>query len=213
MSSTTLIRWSGLTVLLGGLAYALFVLVHPFGGITESHVIHSGRWLVAHTLHSLGAVLVLLGLPGLYASRRQQTGRLGLAGYLVAFVGTALFAGMGLITAYVFPLAPALTDPNGPAQGSPFVAVFLLQTLAMIAGFVLLAIAGLRAGALPSWVGLPLIAGAVLFNVPAVAVPYAIPLVGGVLFGAGLGWWGYALWSQEARPAAQPGPQPVPAGL
>ena len=133
-------------------------------------------------------------------------GRLGLTGYVVAFIGTALFADMGLITAYVFPLDPALADPNGPAKDSPFVAVFLLQTLAMIAGFALLAIVGLRAGVLPTWIGLPLLLGAVLFNVPAVAVPYAIPLVGGVLFGAALAGWGYTLWSEETGPVAQPEP-------
>ena len=198
MSSTTLMRWSGLSVSLGGLAYALFVLVHPFSGLSDPHVIHSGQWLVAHNLHLLGAVLVLLGLPGLYVAGMRQTGRLGLVGYLVAFVGTALHAGSGMFTAYVVPLAPALADPSGPAQGSPFVAVFLLLTLAMIAGFTLLA--------LPGRVGLPLILGAVLFNVPAVAVPYAIPLVGGVLVGAGLGGWGYALWSGAAGPVAQPRP-------
>ena len=206
MSSATLMRWSGLSVSLGGLAYALFVLVHPFSGLSDPHVIHSGQWLVAHTLHLLGAVLVLLGLPGLYISEMRRTGRLGLVGYLVAFVGTVLHAGSGMFTAYVVPLAPALADPNGPAQGSPFVAVFLLQTVAMIAGFALLAMAGLRAGVLPSWIGLPLLLGAVLFNVPAVTVPYGIPLVGGVLFGAGLGGWGYGLWSEVAGSVPQPGP-------
>ncbi len=206
MSAATLMRWSGLSVSLGGLAYALFVLVHPFSGLSDPHVIHSRQWLVAHNLHLLGAVLVLLGLPGLYVAGVPRTGRLGLVGYLVAFVGTALHAGSGMFTAYVVPLAPALADPSGPAQDSPFVAVFLLQTVAMIAGFVLLAMAGLRAGALPGWVALPLVLGAVLFNVPAVAVPYAIPLVGGVLFGAGLGGWGYALWAVAAGPVPQPRP-------
>ena len=76
----------------------------------------------------------------------------------------------------------------------------------MIAGFVLLAIGALRARVLPRWIGLPLLLGAVLFNVPAVAVPYAIPLVGGVLFGAALGAWGYRHWSEETAPLLQPGP-------
>jgi hypothetical protein len=48
-------------VSLGGLAYALFVLVHPVSGLSDPHVIHSGQWLVAHTLHLLRVVLVLLG--------------------------------------------------------------------------------------------------------------------------------------------------------
>jgi hypothetical protein len=206
MSSTSLIRWSGLSVSLGGLAYALFVLVHPFHEITDPHVMHSVQWVAAHTLHALGAMLVLLGLPGLYVCGMHRTGRLGFAAYLVAFIGTALFADMGVITAYVFPLDPALADPNGPAKDSPFVIVFLVQTLAMIAGFALLAIAGLRARVLPSWIALPLLLGAVLFDVPAVAVPYAVPLVGGVLFGAALGAWGYMHWSEETGRVPQPAP-------
>ncbi len=76
----------------------------------------------------------------------------------------------------------------------------------MIAGFALLAIGGLRAGVLPSWIGLPLLLGAILFNVPTVAVPYAISLVGGVLFGAALGAWGYTHWSVETGPVPQPRP-------
>ena len=119
MSSATLMRWSGLSVSLGGLAYALFVLVHPFGEITDPHVVHSGRWLVAHSLHLLGAVFVLLGLPGLYVYGRHRTGRLGLAGYLVAFIGTALFADMGLITAYVFPLDRRWPTPTGRRRARP----------------------------------------------------------------------------------------------
>jgi hypothetical protein len=35
-----------------------------------------------------GALLVLLGLPGLYAAQRGGMGRLGLAGFLTAFSGT-----------------------------------------------------------------------------------------------------------------------------
>ena len=107
-------------MLLGRLTDALVVLVQLFGGLSGPPSIHSGRWLVAHTLHVLGVVLGQLGLPRRSVAGLHRTGHPGLVGYLVAFVGTALFAASGPITANVAPLAPALVNPIRPAEGSPW---------------------------------------------------------------------------------------------
>jgi len=57
-------------------------------------------------------LLVLLGLPGLYAAQRGQMGRLGLAGFLTAFTGTYLIA----VTGNFGFLAPVLSKQS-PAVG------------------------------------------------------------------------------------------------
>ena len=64
-------------------------------------------------------LLVLLGLPGLYALRRHGTGRIWGAAYVTAYLGTALIAGDLWFEAFAYPFlieaAPALTEltPSG----------------------------------------------------------------------------------------------------
>src|ERR1044071_3559924 len=76
MAPQTIVRWSGIALILGGVLLALFMIVHPFGEIAGAHAAHSPRWVPAHTLHFLGALATTLGLPGLYARQMRETGRL-----------------------------------------------------------------------------------------------------------------------------------------
>jgi hypothetical protein len=92
--------------------------------------------------------------------------------------------------------APELFEPSGafgdPDEVPPIVpASFLIFLL----GYILLGIAVMRAKVLPRWNGGALIVGSVVF-LPVLAWP--IPLFGSLIFGASLGWMGYALWSGPA---------------
>ena len=67
--------------------------------------------VAAHFLYTLAWLLVLLGLPGLYASQRRSMGRLGLAGFLTAFSGTYLIAvtgNFGFFAPVMAKVAPSL---------------------------------------------------------------------------------------------------------
>src|SRR5215471_13245221 len=101
MAPLTLVRLSGASLVLGGLCLALFMLVHPYGEIAGAHAAHSLRWVPAHSLHFLGALLTVLGLPAVYARQMRQTGVLGLIGTALAIAGTAMYVGTGMITAFV----------------------------------------------------------------------------------------------------------------
>ena len=201
MNTQTLIRWSGLALVLGGICIAIFVLIHPQGAFTAD-VIASKIAETAHTFHFLGATFAIFGFIGLLLHQMEKGGRLGLIGVILAFFGTIWFSGLGLMSFAALPFIarndPALVAPNGLFWSEPPNPVFLLGLLSFVLGYVILGIAILRGVGLPRWSGLLLIVGGLLTSVPPTVVPTVLILTaGGVLLGAGLAWLGYALWSQS----------------
>ena len=209
MSSATLTRLGGLALCLGGLAAALFVLLAaPEGGFMGAHLPHQSTWMPAHSLHALAGLLLLFGLVALYATRAAAAGRLGLGGFLAAFVGTALYLVTGVLTAFVMPLlasaAPAVLEPGGAYSTSvPLLLIFVGSSLLLLAGYAMLALDALRAAALPRLASWAVLVGAVLGNAP--PLPWPVLIAADVLWALGLLWWGAALWASAStvkRPAA-----------
>ena len=207
MASSDLIRGSGLAFILGGVSFGLFMLLHPVDQLAGAHGAESATWVPAHTFHFLGALFTLFGLVGLYAGRMKETGWLGLLAFVVAFIGTAMFVGTGMITAYLWPViartAPTFVDPDGPMFTDPLAFGTISATYGFLAvGYILLGIVILRARILARWAGLLLIVGVVLFSVPVSPVgpaPWIVRVIGALVFGAGLAWLGYALWSAAGK--------------
>ena len=211
MSPSSLIRWSGLCLMLGGLLVAAHLLSHPDTQVAGAHLARSRGWSLSHSLHFYGAVFVLLGVVGLYARQADRAGPLGVAGFVLALIGAGLYVGTGMITAYMWPLlgveAPALTEAASPA----FKMLIIPATgLFFGVGFLTLGIATMRAGVLPRWAGPLMGLGAVLFMLlppqPIGPTPWWMLQVGGVLFAVGACWLGHAIWSTtpSRRLRAQP---------
>jgi hypothetical protein len=86
------LRWCGLALLAAGMLMVVATLLHPS---RETATTSEPRLVSAHVVYTVAWLLVLLGLPGLYAAHRSGMGRLGLAGFLIAFTGTYLIAVTG----------------------------------------------------------------------------------------------------------------------
>jgi hypothetical protein len=208
MSSATLIRWSGLAAMCGGVCMILFILIHPFGELNPPQAMSVG-WVLANSFRVVGSICVLFGLVGLYACQTITTGRLGLFGFILAFIGTAMFVGNSMIIAYVLPPlavhAPELASFDGPLAKEPVFALpYVLMIGILLLGYLLFGVSIIRAGQLPRPAAALLMLGALLFFAPPVVVPYVIPFVGGLLFGGALVWLGYALWVKRPE-RTQPG--------
>src|SRR5262249_57125129 len=111
--------------------------------------------------------------------------------------------------------APATLEPEGALFAPPANLLFYFTVLSLIPGYVAFGVAMLRAGVLPRGGAWLLIVGVVLAILPPEPVgpvPWAGLVAGGVLFGAGEVWLGYALWSGEPRQTARPAPGPAGAG-
>jgi hypothetical protein len=210
MASEKLLRASGGALILAGLTIGGFVLLlWPIGGFFGSTHAQHPLWVPAHLLHLLGALLTLFGLLGLFADQAPRLGRLGLLGFGMAFAGTALFVGTGVLTAFIWPVlaahAPHTLEPDGALFVQPAATLFLLTGLTLIPGYLLLGFALLRAGTGPRTGALLLMIGIVLAIAPPEPVgplPWFSLVLGGVAFGAGLAWWGGYLWGRAGANAA-----------
>jgi hypothetical protein len=194
MKPSNLIRWSGLAAMMGG---ALFVVGDLLGltlGGDFAESADTATFFAQQILFLLGAVLVLGGLVGLYVRQAEAAGTLGLVGFLVAFLGTALIAGLSWTQAFIVPFlaaeSPALlgTEPLGS----------ILSFITFTVGWLVFGVAVLRAGVYPRAAAILLIIGAVL------------PFVGFILpasafvFGIAVAWLGFILFSGSSVSAEQP---------
>ena len=184
--------------------------------IIVSQAVHLGLGLTLGAqsanspLHTLKYVLaliamyaLLLALTGLYLRQATAAGTLGLAGYLIAFLGTLLVAGDWWFESFIAPQIAAVAPQvmSGAITGS--MAIGAAATFGLFAiGWTIFGIASFRAGVFPRpAAGLLAVGG--LVGILAGSTPYQIPLA------IAVGWIGFVLIrSQEgeaplarARPA------------
>lgn len=98
MSRSELIRWGGLTAMLGGILRGIASFMPTTPG------------LALQVLYFAIDVLFLVGITDLYAFQRKQTGRWGVVGFLIAFIGVALLIGNDVVKAptILYPVAASL---------------------------------------------------------------------------------------------------------
>lgn len=144
-----LIRWRALAAVLAGVAWAVsgiahFVLVYPDAGAgplgsTSAYVIESA--------HAGAEVGILGALLGFRARQAPSYGRLGAAGFIVAFVGRALLATATVLVTVLMSVGEA------EAWEVILSLLFGLGMLGSLVGFTLLGTATLRTRMLPRWCG------------------------------------------------------------
>lgn len=149
-------------------------------------------------------ILVLLGLPGVYASRAQGFGVTGLVGIALLFAAAAMvgvFANLyaAMVEPWLATQAPRLVDGFGPPA---FFAYFNVAEVLLVVGSVLLAIPVLRRRVLPRWTGFVLALSVVVgVSTFFAALPDSLGLLyaaGPVMLLLALAGLGYQAWSEEA---------------
>jgi hypothetical protein len=211
ITTSNLIRWAGLSAVVGG---SLFVVMQPIHPPDTLAAVTTGAWATVHYLGVAMCLLNLVGITGIYARQAQQAGWLGLAGFVLfglmwVFTGSFQFT-EGLILPLLAAEAPRfVVGFLGITSGSPsevslgmLPAVYSLTSVLYLLGGVLLGIATFRAGVLPRWAAGLLGLGAV--SSPAFAlVPLALAPLAAVPVGLGLAWLGYAVWTERRAQALQ----------
>jgi hypothetical protein len=176
MTTTTLYRLSALALVLSFATSLAGGVLHPVidGQSHSVEVFLTPRSPWAQYLIYLGAVLLMLGLPGAYLYLRERVGVLGFLGFTTYMVGNAISAMSHLVVeAFVGPALAA--DPDGrhlvPDTGeifdsTSFVTLQVVGGLVFVLGLVLIGISLIRAAGVPSWLGVLVIAGAVAVMLP-----------------------------------------------
>ena len=207
MSSANLVRWSGVALLIAGTLVAVTTPFHP-DDAADPNAVTTNVWVIVHSLYVPAFILTMFGLVGLYARQAEHAGVLGLIGFILAFIGSSLFLVVVVLEASVVPVIAAdpagqiLLDPAGPLFGGELGPILLMGQAAFALGFVLTGIATVRADVLPRWPGVLLLIGAPLaaFWPP---LPHLVGVTGGVLFGLGYAWLGYAMWARTGERVIQ----------
>jgi len=202
-------RASGLSLLLGALLGIIGNVLNSalFPG-NNPHQYVNGLWLATALLGFIGSLLLVLGLPGLYARQAEKAGWLGLVGSALTIVAGIMFTGFSVILFLVLPWLAANAPKLAAGDGPPTIFVYILvASLLFAVGGILLGIATMQAGIFSRWAGLLVIIGAVL-NLVAIPLPGIISGIIGtvafVVFALGVAWIGYALISPNSAEAVPP---------
>jgi hypothetical protein len=215
ISASSLIRWSGLAVLVAGIIFAGIQPIHPPDALSS---VTTGSWAIITTSKTVMCLLFLVGITGIYARQVERAGWLGLAGFLL------LILCWWLQSAYVF--AETFILPQLATAAPPFVVSFLgiasgnpgemnigpLPTIYSLGigipymlGGLLFGIATLRAGILPRWPA-GLLAVAAVLTPAAALLPHGIQRLAAIPVALAVAWLGYALWSERREQASDPVP-------
>jgi hypothetical protein len=169
MARTNLIRWGGLAAVLAGILRG----IASFMPTTAS--------IMLQVLYFTIDVLLLLGIVGVYEFQKQETGRWGFFGFLLALIGASLLIGHDVVVNAVALLYP--------------VAAFLFAV-----GISVLAIRSWAANTLPHWASALLITSTLLgilgYGIKGFDVLF---VVSGVIFGIGFIGAGLTVWLQPVR--------------
>ena len=72
------LRWCGLALVTAGVLMVVATLLHPSRETATTIVASEPRLVAAHTVYTVAWLLLLLGVPGLYATQRGGMGPLAL---------------------------------------------------------------------------------------------------------------------------------------
>jgi hypothetical protein len=211
MSAQSFLRWSGWSLLIGGIITALFAVIEhqaspPFG-------VEVPAW--QEWIGAVGGLLIVLGMPALYEVHMRKIKTWGRVGFILLLLGLLLeqvLFNMGMaIVGNIPPLtldniemSSSQTIPPIPSISPVYLFTgfpFVLGVFLFLIGAVLSGIAMARAGVFPRWAGWALVITAVLtvcgssqgiiFN--------TISTVSAALFALTLSWIGYILAFQMSQ--------------
>ncbi len=186
-------RWAGLAALASAVLSIVGDLLRLFVDVESPQTATTASYALVFLLYLLSGALLLLGLVGLYTSQSEETGILGLIGFLAAFFGTVLLAGALWFELFITPALAA--EAPGLAQAELGLAGFILVFLFGAVGWVLFGIATLRARVYPRWAAVLLIVGGVVAFFP-------VPLAG-IIFSVAIAWLGFILFTGRGAPPEQ----------
>jgi len=205
MSTSRLIRTGGLAVFLGATLWALqrvswTLLIGDQDPANYPQPDATLLWLLGFAV----SVLILMGLPALYAHHAEKAGGFGLAAFVVVFAGMALVAGNAFFGVFI---QPGLVDLIGAAEGAgvtveePVMAIvsFLVTLLLQVVGWLLFGLSALRARVLSRGAAVLVMIGTPVWLVMNQVLGFSwwqLPL-----FEAGLAWMGISLWRGRTEPA------------
>ena len=214
ITASTLMRLAGLSAMATGLCFLVIGMFHP---VNVPASVTTATWVNVHIFATALGFFGLFGMAGLYARQAEESGWLGLIGFLLFSAWMTLVCGFSFVEAFILPRLAT----ESPAFVAGILGMFssipspvdlgILPTLwnisgpMYILGPLLFGIATFRARVLPRWAGALLVLGAVLVPVGALVPPEFQPKIM-IPVGLAMAWLGYALFSERREQVSEPVP-------
>jgi hypothetical protein len=170
MSSRTLYRLSGGTLITGGLLLLISFIVGAIlfpGHSSAPGQVLSLPWFLVTLVSLLGSLLCSIGLPAMYLRQSGRAGVMGLVGFILLFFSFVLGVAFSSVQIVALPLlaqtAPHLLVGNDVPLGMSAFLLVLVSGLVQLIGVILLGIATMRAAVFPRLAGILFIVSGVLF--------------------------------------------------
>ena len=211
ITASNLIRWTGLSAMAAGIIFAGIQPIHPPDVLAS---VTTSAWAIITSLKLVMCFFFLLGITGIYARQVEESGWLGLAGYLLFSLSWALQTGFVFAEPLILPVlataSPKFVDSYlGVVNGTPgemnigaLVPIYSLVGIFYLLGGLVFGIATFRARVLPRWPA-GLLAVVAVLTPAAGLLPHAIQRLAAVPMGIAVAWLGYALWSERRKPASE----------
>ncbi len=204
ITTSALTRVAAVAAVIAGAIYMLVQFIHPADVVAS---LTTPMWQIVHVLSFFEAVLVMIGLAGIYL---RQVPRFRILGF-IAFAMFGLFfvlqAAFNFFEAFIAPLVAV----SAPQLAVDIVGLFgrtaavsdlgILATLPLVGavlyagGALLFGIAIVRARVLSRGAGILMIVAAVVTPVAGALLPHALERMAALPMGAALVWLGVSLWT------------------
>ncbi len=212
ITASKLIRWSGLSAMAAGIIFAGIQPIHPPDVIAS---VTTNAFIIITSFKAIMSLFGIFGIAGLYARQVEETGWMGLAGYLLLTIFYAVqmcysFAEPTILPLLV-PVAPTfVTSVMQMASQSPtdmnlgaFATVFSFLPILYLLGLLLFGIAMFRARILSRWAaGLLALSGPIAVVLSLLGHP--LDRLAAVPMGIALAWLGYALFFERRENSSKP---------
>jgi hypothetical protein len=199
-------RLAGLSAIVAGLSIIVIGMFHP---LNISSFVTTAAWINVHIFAFALGFFGLFGMAGLYARQVEESGWLGLIGFLLFSAWMTLVCGFSFVEAFIEPrlvtespafvasLMGMFTSMPSEIDLGILPTLWNISGLLIILGPLLFGIATFRARVLPRWAGGLLALVAVLVPVGGMVPPEYQPKLIMIPLGLAVAWLGYALFSER----------------
>jgi hypothetical protein len=201
ITTPKLIRWTGLSAMEAGIIFAGIQPIQPSVNVSD--------FLIITSFKTAMPIFGLLCITGLYARRVEETGWLGLVGYLLLTVYYAVQMYISFLESTILLLlttvAPmfvesALGQANGsagPMNLGALTTMYSLVSVLYLFGLLLFGIAMFRVRILPRWAAALLAVSGPLAGIMFTLLLSQLDRLTSMPMGIAMVWLGYALFSKR----------------